>query len=42
MCSKDGYGKFHLFGCDHDMRIAVGWSIEEFRDFLENCGGYIP
>jgi len=42
MCSKDGVGKFHLYGCDHDMRVNVGWSIEEFRDHFENCGGYIP
>lgn len=42
MCSQDGYGKYFLFGCDHEMRINVGWSIEDFRDQLENCGGYIP
>ena len=40
MCSKDGYGKYHLFGCDHKMRIVIGYEI--FRDLLEDCGGYKP
>ena len=43
MCSLDGYGKYHLFGCDHEIRIrmlkSLGYDIEQA---LENCGGYIP
>jgi hypothetical protein len=42
MCSLDGYGKFHLFGCDHEARINIGYSIDEIRDQFENSGGYIP
>ena len=40
MCSKDGYGKFHLFGCDHNARARSG--VKEIDEILENCGGYIP
>jgi len=42
MCSRDGYGEFHLFGCDHKVRMEVGYGIPKFRDHFENCGGHIP
>ena len=40
MCSKDGFGKYYLGGCDHEMRIFIGYEI--MKEELENCGGYIP
>ena len=42
MCSKDGHGKYHLWGCDHKMRVILLLSIPEGQEYLENCGGYIP
>ena len=40
MCSRDGYGKFHLFGCDHITRSRLGG--KEIDELLENCGGCRP
>lgn len=44
MCSRDGYGKYHLFGCDHNARIDIIYNLKDdtIIDTLENCGGHIP
>ena len=41
--TKDGFGKYHIFKDDHEVRLKIAEScgIDILEDF-ENCGGHIP